>query len=268
MLIVDSQVHAWSQGESTGPHRRSPITRDILTAEMAGAGVARVVLAPPLWDPGGNEYSLSLAHAEPDRFAVMGLIEPDVADPCQRLRTWQEQRGMLGVRLLFNSKHRIAPLQDGRLAPLWAVAEEMDLAVALLIPGALHLVDDIARSHPGLKIIVDHLGVPRGFSGPAAFDHLPALLALAAHPNVCVKASGMGDYALDPYPFRSLDMALRRVFDSFGPERILWGSDLSRLHHPYRQCVSHFSESLSWLSRGDLELIMGGNICRLLRWKL
>jgi L-fuconolactonase len=128
-------------------------------------------------------------------------------------------------------------------------------------------VEDIARSHPGLTIIVDHLGVSRGASGPAAFDHLPALLALAALSNVHVKAAAVGDYALDPYPFRSLNGALQRIFDAFGPERILWASDLSRLHHPYRQCVTHFCENLSWLSAHDLERIMGGNACRLLGWK-
>ncbi len=267
MLIVDSQVHAWSKGDSTGPHRRSPITREALTVEMAGAGVARVVLAPPLWDPGGNAYSLSLAQSEPDRFAVMGLLDPGAGDPLQRLRTWREQRGMLGIRFLFNTKDRIAPLLAGQLAPLWAVAEENDLVVAMLIPGALQLVDGIAQRHPRLRIIVDHLGVPRGSLGSAAFDHLPALLALAKHPNVHVKAAGVGDYAIDPYPFRSLETPLRRIFDAFGPRRILWGSDLSRLHHPYRQCVAHFKESLSWLSSSDIELIMGGNVCRLLDWK-
>lgn len=267
MLIVDSQVHAWSEGESTGHHRRSPITADVLKAEMARAGVARAVLVPPLWDPGGNAYSLALAQAEPGRFAVMGLLEPDAVDPCGRLRHWKEQPGMLGIRFLLNTKERIAPLLEGRLAPLWPVAEQAGLVVALLVPGALDRVDDIARRHPALTIIVDHLGVSRGASGPGAFDHLPTLLALAKLPNVHVKAAAVGDYALDPYPFRSLDGALHRIFDAFGPERILWGSDLSRLHHPYRQCVTHFSETLPWLSNADLERIMGANVCRLLGWK-
>jgi L-fuconolactonase len=267
MLIVDSQVHPWSDGESTGHHRRSPITGDVLRAEMERAGVARAVLVPPLWDPGGNAYSLALARAEPDRFAVMGLLTQGVAKPDEQLRTWRQQPGMLGIRLLLNTRDRMAPLLRGELAQLWPVAEETGLVVALLIPGALHLVDGIARGHPALNIIVDHLGVSRGSSGPAAFDHLPALLALAVHPNVHVKAAAVGDYALDPYPFRSLDVTLRRIFDAFGPERILWGSDLSRLHHPYRQCVTHFCETLSWLSGADQKLIMGGNVCRLLGWK-
>jgi L-fuconolactonase len=267
MLIVDSQVHAWTRGESTGHHRRAPVTVDVLRSEMARAGVARAVLVPPLWDPGGNAYSLSLAQAEPDRFAVMGLLEPDAADPCARLRAWKDQPGMLGIRFLLNSRERIAPMLAGRLAPLWPVAEAAGLVVALLIPDGLHLVDDIARRHPGLRIIVDHLGVARGATGPAAFDHLPALLALATLPNVHVKAAAVGDYALDPYPFRSVAEPLRRIFDAFGDERIVWGSDLSRLHHPYRQCVTHFCETLPWLRRADLERIMGGNIRRLLGWQ-
>ena len=267
MLIVDSQVHAWSKGESTGHHRRSPITKDVLNAEMSRAGVDRVVLVPPLWDPDLNAYSLTLARQDPNRFSVMGLLGPDIADPGEQLRAWQSEPGMRGVRFLFNTKERIAPLLQGRLDPVWPVAEEMDIVVAILIPGALHIVDEIARRHPGLRLIVDHLGVPRGASGPAAFNHLPALLALAAHPNITVKAAGVGDYALDPYPFRSLDGPLRRIFDAFGPKRILWGSDLSRLHYPYRQCVTHFCETLPWLSGADLDLIMGKNICRLLDWQ-
>jgi L-fuconolactonase len=77
----------------------------------------------------------------------------------------------------------------------------------------------------------------------------------------------VGDYALDPYPFRSLDTTLHRIFDVFGPERIVWASDLSRLHHTYRQCVTHFTETLPWLSGADLERVMGGNICRLVDWQ-
>lgn len=266
MQIVDAQVHAWLQGESTGHHRRAPITGEVLKAEMEQAGVDRVLLVPPLWDPRGNAYALELAQAEPDRFAVMGLFDPKSVEPANPLRKWREQRGMLAVRFLFNTPDRIAPLRDGQYAGVWPVAEETGLVVALLIPGALDVADDLAVRYPALRIVVDHLGVPRAATGPAAFEHLPALLALAKHPNVYVKAVGVGDYALDPYPFRSLDETLRRVIDAFGPERVIWGSDLSRLHHTYRQCVDHFREALPWLTDADRASIMGGNLRRLLDW--
>ncbi|MDR5825977.1 amidohydrolase family protein [Caballeronia sp. LZ043] len=267
MQIVDAQVHAWSSGESTGHHRRTPITKDVLVPEMTQAGVDRVLLVPPLWDLRGNAYSLELARQDPQRFAVMGLLDvpPEQAEP--RLRAWRGEPGMLGIRFLFNTKERVAPLLDGRYDALWPVAAEAGLTVALLIPGALAQAGEIARRHPTLRLIVDHLGVPRGATGPGAFEHLPQLLALARHPNVYVKAVGVGDYALDPWPFHSLDETLRRVFDAFGPGRLIWGSDLSRLHHPYRQCVAHFTEGLSWLSDADREGVMGGNLMRLLGWQ-
>ncbi|KAB2381348.1 amidohydrolase family protein [Actinomadura montaniterrae] len=267
MLIVDAQVHAWSDGESTGHHRRPPITRAVLEKEMAEAGVHRAVLVPPLWDPSGNDYSLRLAQDAPDRFAVMGLLDPGIAEPAKAVRTWKEQPGMLGMRFLLNTEERVKPLLDGALDAVWPAAEEAGLTVALLIPGALDRVTGIARRHPDLRIIVDHLGVPRGASGPSAFAHLPELLALAAHPNVHVKAAGVGDYALDAYPFPSLDGTLRRVLGAFGPERIVWASDLSRLHHPYRRCVTHLAAALPELGEAELEMVMGGNIRRLLGWR-
>ncbi|HYS66047.1 MAG TPA: amidohydrolase family protein [Paraburkholderia sp.] len=266
MPIVDAQVHAWGNGESTGHHRRTPITADVLKSEMTQAGVDRVVLVPPLWDPDGNAYSLSLAAAEPERFAVMGLFDLHADHAERRLRAWREQPGMRGVRFLLNTKERLAPLLDRRLDPLWQIAEDSGLVVALLIPGALHKVAEIAKRHSRLRIIVDHLGVPRGATGPGAFDHLPALLALADYPNVYVKAAGVGDYALDPYPFRSLDDTLRRIVDAFSANRIIWASDLSRLHHPYRQCVTHLNEAVPWLSSADRERVMGANLCELLEW--
>lgn len=266
MLIADAQVHAWSHGESTGHHRRTPITGEVLSAEMAQAGVDRVVLVPPLWDTSGNGYSLALARSDPQRFAVMGLLDPHLPDLPGRVRGWTREPGMVGMRFLFNTPERLAPVREGRFDAVWPIAEEAGLVVAFLAPGHLDLVDQIATRHPALRIIVDHLGVPRAATGPMAFNHLPQLLAMGKHPNVHVKAVGVGDYALDPYPFRSLSEPLRRVFDAFGAERVMWGSDLSRLHHPYRQCVSHFVEELPWLSGDALRQVMGLNLCRLLDW--
>jgi L-fuconolactonase len=138
--------------------------------------------------------------------------------------------------------------------------------VAILAPGHLPVVQAIAQRYPGLTLIVDHLAVPRGAVGPRALQHWPELLALADLPNVHVKAVGVGDYALDPYPFASLEKPLQQVFEAYGEDRVMWGSDLSRLHHPYAQCVQHFQEHLPFLTPTAREKVMGGNILKLLRW--
>lgn len=269
MQIVDAQVHAWSEGNSTGHHRRTPITAGMLLDEMAAAGVDRALIVPPLWDPSGNEYALRMAREHPDRFAAMGVIQFgdwQATGWRSRLARWNEQPGMRGVRFLFNDPGRIKPYLDGAFDDVWPVLEENGTAVALLVPNALDVAAAIAGRHPGLRIIVDHLGVPRGASGPDTFRHLPELLALARHPNIAVKAAGVGDYAPEGYPFPSLDGPLERIFDAFGPERIVWASELSRLRHPYRRCVTHFTEELDFLSEADKALVMGGNICRIVGW--
>ena len=267
MKIVDAQVHPWSAGESTGHHRREPIDESVLLHEMATAHVDRVVLVPPLWDPNGNEYALQMAARHPEKFSVMGLLDPARADAARALSEWHGQPHMRGVRFLLNTPERLQPYLDGLLDSLWSVAEEAGVPVALLIPGHLEIAHEVASRHPRLSLIVDHLGVPRASVGPVAFKHLPQLLELARHPNVRVKAVGVGDYALDPYPFRSLEAPLAQVFNAFGAERVLWGSDLSRLHHPYAQCVTHFREQLPFLKDGDVDRAMGQNLLDLLNWQ-
>lgn len=267
MTVVDAQVHPWAQGESTGHHRRHPIDKATLRQEMEAAGVDRVVLVPPLWDPSGNDYALEMAREAPSTFSVMGLLDVKRPDAAQQLRCWQERPGMRGVRFLLNTPDRVEAWNQGLLDGLWSIAEETDLVVALLVPGYLHIATQVAERHPGVRLIVDHLGVPRGAVGEAAFRHLPDLLSLARFPNVRVKAAGVGDYALDPFPFRSLEAPLQRIFEAFGPDRVIWGSDLSRLHHPYAQCVAHFREHLPFLRRDDVAKVLGGNILALLDWR-
>src|SRR5947199_385460 len=121
---------------------------------------------------------------------------------------------------------------------------------------------DRAVVHPGLRLSVDHLGVPRATVGAEeAYRHLDQLVALAQYPNVAVKATGQAGYATDAYPFPSIHDALHRVFDAFGPRRMFWGTDITRMHCTWRQCVTVFTEELRWLQGADLALVMGRAWC-------
>ena len=102
----------------------------------------------------------------------------------------------------------------------------------------------------------------------AAFANLPALLALAKYPNVAIKATGAPSYSSESYPFRNIQPYLRQIYDAFGPERMFWGTDITRMPCSWRQCVTMFTEELPWLSAKDKELIMGRALCTWLDWKL
>jgi predicted TIM-barrel fold metal-dependent hydrolase len=139
---------------------------------------------------------------------------------------------MLGLRFYTNERHPQSWFTDGTLDWLWPAAERAQVSVALGAAMFLPTVGQIAERHPGLKLIVDHMGVPRASKGEAAYRLQPELLALARHPNVAVKATGQAGYAEDAYPFRSLHPHLQRCFDAFGPERMFWARTLPACRAP------------------------------------
>ena len=144
---------------------------------------------------------------------------------------------------------------------VWPAAERARLPVAVLAWRFLPDLFRIAERHPGLRLIVDHVGLIRPKQDAAAFENLPALLALARLPNVAIKATGVPGYSSQPYPYVNLHEGLHRIFDAFGPERFFWGTDLTRMPCSYRQCVTLFTEELPWLKGADVARVMGGGLC-------
>ncbi len=92
------------------------------------------------------------------------------------------------------------------------------------------------------------------------------MLALAKHQNIAAKASCLPYFTTDSYPYRRLHPYIRKVYDAFGPKRIFWGTDLSRLPCTYRQGITMFTEELAWLKPEDKEWIMGRGVCEWLGW--
>src|SRR5438093_231421 len=95
--------------------------------------------------------------------------------------------------------------------------------------------------------------VPPSWEGERNDLALEAARLAARHPNIAVKASALPCYVSEPYPFKSLHPHIRRVVDAYGPRRVFWGTDLSRLTCAYRQAVTFFTEELDFLSNDDKE---------------
>jgi predicted TIM-barrel fold metal-dependent hydrolase len=182
---------------------------------------------------------------------------------------------MLGLRFTFLQAHQKTWPTDGTIDWLWPAAERAGIPVALLAAGFLPKLAQVAERHPGLKLIVDHLGRPSGRKGDpglendvALWSNLEQVLALARYPNVAIKATGAPSYSSEAYPYRNIHGHLRRIFDAFGPERMFWGTDITRMPCSWRQCVTLFTEELPWLSGRDRELVMGRAVCAWLDWAL
>jgi L-fuconolactonase len=118
--------------------------------------------------------------------------------------------------------------------------------------------------------LIDHLGLPQPFAPPPPaepFAALPALLALAAHDNIAVKISGACTLSHAPFPYADLWDPLGRIFDAFGIDRCLWGTDWTRATAllTYRDGVEAF-RTTERLSDSDRAMLMGGTLQRIYRW--
>lgn len=262
MNIVDAQIHLWGAGlPSNASHRQvTSFSAEEAIELMDEAGVDAAVIHPPSWDPGSHELAANAVRDYPGRFAIMGSLPLDDPASRERVASWRQQPGMLGLRYLFVREPQRQWLRDGTLEWLWSAAEDADTPIAMLATDSLKDIARIAERHPGLRIIIDHLGGRGGLTtlkDAAAMTHIPELLALAKLPNVAVKATGAPGYASESYPFPVMHTYLRQIYDAFGPERMFWGTDITKMPCSWRKCVSMFTEELVWLNDDDKRLIMG-----------
>lgn len=263
MFIVDAQIHIWTGHKPVNPAHRQVLdyTAAQVLRDMDDAGVDAAVIHPPGWDPGSNALAVEAARQHPDRLAILAHFPLDAPDSRTMLARVQQHPGVLGLRFALLQPHQKTWLVDGSLDWLWAQAEASGMPVALFGEHLVEAVGRIAPRHPGLKLIVDHFGRP-----DRAWSNLEAVAALAQYPNVALKATGAPGNAQTPYPFPDLDDRIRRLFDAFGPHRMFWGTDITRMPVSWRQCITHFTEELPWLGGRDRELVMGEALCRWLGW--
>jgi L-fuconolactonase len=284
-LVIDSQVHLWEAhrpdrpwpAEQVGkpsfvtmpgarPHRPEPLGAEELLGMMDKAGVDRAVIVPPSPVGDSNDTALEAAIKYPSRFAVMGRFNPEADGARERLESWLDQPGMLGIRMTFFKPHWARWLEPGVIDWYWSELEQLDIPLMALAFGRIKEIGKLAERHPGLTVIIDHMGRQSALRDDEAFADLDEMLALAKLPNVTIKASSLPCYTNDAYPFPKLTPYLKRTFDAFGADRMMWGSDVTRLPCSYRECLDHFAKELPFLNADDRARVLGGTAAKLLRW--
>jgi L-fuconolactonase len=277
--IIDAQIHE--------PWPGRPLDEEM----KAQTSLWQVELAREAMDAVGVDIALAvtdeafidLAHARyPGRFPGVHTLwhtHPDLAGEVRRIRA---HPAMVAGRALVGDflNARMRPeFELGIFDPIYATAAEVGLPIFNSTHGGCAHMAAIAERHPDLVLIIDHIGVAQHpVSPPETMSWAPFedLLALARYPNMHVKLCGAPLLSQQTYPYRDIWPNLRRMIDAFGPDRILWGSDYTRLRsadlplgeRPRRRGIS-YTENLNHLLHGDLlswgekEKILGGNARRL-----
>jgi predicted TIM-barrel fold metal-dependent hydrolase len=159
---------------------------------------------------------------------------------------------------------------DPGVSRIARAAVQHDFPVNLSCAGNLEGATALIDRHPDTRFIIDHLGLMQPRTPPAPpqpWAELPKLLQLARRPNAVVKVSGACTLSREPYPFDDIWDPLARVFDAWGFERCLWGTDWTRALAVvnYEQAVEPFRRTHR-LSDSERAMLMGGACAKTYGW--
>jgi predicted TIM-barrel fold metal-dependent hydrolase len=275
MPTLDAQVHAYERNYPGRPWVDSlkgppEVTGDQMIAAMDAVGVDGAILVSPFslyrYDA---SYALEVHAAHPDRF---GLVKPvDPADPAvaETIGEWAATPGTVGIRLMLNREQSADPADPG-LNRVLVAAARYSIPVNLLAWGRLDQTRELAALNPDTQLVVDHLGLPQPFEPPPPdqpFADLPGVLALATQPNIAIKITGACTLSHAPFPYPDIWEPLGRIFDAFGLDRCVWGTDWTRAVAllTYEQGVQAFRVN-DRFSDSDRAVLMGGALTKIYNW--
>jgi predicted TIM-barrel fold metal-dependent hydrolase len=267
--VIDAHLHYWQPATAERPHVRTPVdigppvSVERLLATTAAAGVDHVVQVTPSCMGFDNRYALEGAERFPERIRVFGRLDPTAPRIVEEIDAWHEHPLTVGVRLtLFRGKRDWAG--NDAWTPFWRRCEELGVPVAVYAPEQAAALGALAREHPGLVLLVDHCTLSHA---PDTFDRWEDLLALHELPNVVMKVSYFPEAtAADGYPFERGQRRLQEVYERFGADRMIWGSNFPPVLTAcsYAEALAFVAEECDFLTAEDRDKVLGGTASRLL----
>lgn len=230
---IDAHSHIWTTDLAAYPLRdRQPVdvlkprsfTDDELLAVARPHGVGRVVLIQHHPYHGfDNSYLVDTWKKHPDLFRIVGQID----DTKPHVDTTMKSMLKTGV-----TGFRIGPREDRRdwlqghgMQLMWKTGAETGQNMCCLInPEDLEAVGQWCAKYPSTPVVIDHFARV-GMSGEIRDADVSALCGMAKHAKVRVKISACYALGKKQPPHDELIPMIRRLFDTFGPDRLMWASD-------------------------------------------
>lgn len=273
-LLLDTQVHIWRSESPQRPwpaggaelatrvHGRAEFSVEELLTRMRAEGVGRAILVPPFFEGFRNDYVLHAATQRPDTFRVMARLDLKKPDADELASVLLDNPLVVGLRFVFLPAD-LDRLEDWLDHGVWFKLAQRGLPAAMHAPAQLSAVRTLAQQHPSMQIWLDHAGLsgdPRMLQ--AELDSLEVLQDVE---NVSVKYSALSC----SLPIENAERVaalgrLRSLSHQFGDQRVLWGSDLTRIRGGYAESRATIREVLG--TDRDFTAIMGGNAAATVGW--
>jgi L-fuconolactonase len=263
--ILDPHVHLWSH-DSPFPFAsgaRVPdydATPQMLLDLMKTNGVAKTLIIQVIHYRYDNSYLAAVLKQYPRVFEGVCRVDPlDPAAP-DHLAQLTEQ-GFRGVRLSPAGDASGDWIRGSLMVPLWKRCQDLKVPMTLLIP--ISRVPDVQKlvdKFPELTVVIDHMA-DCPVSHP---EQLESLVALARYPRVFIKISHTWSLSGESYPWLDSQRLVKRLYDTFGPRRLMWGTDwpIAKDRASYVQRLTVVRDDMAFLNADDKRWMLSKTIER------
>ena len=265
-MLIDAHMHLWSLGRFDYDWLTPALPllyRDFGIDDYRQAArelpLSGCVLVQAAASEAETDWLLDLASRHDEIVGVVGWFDPTRPGGADKLRA-RRDAGMVGVRPMLQDWPNASEILALPCVKGMELLEASGLIFEALVgPHQLGVVEELAERHPGLTIVLDHGGKPDIRSSawqPWADD----VAALADHPNVRCKLSGLATEAQPGATTDCFRPYAQQLLKCFGDDRLLWGSDWPLIG--MRMPLAHWHATAAILA-ADLGLsgnkLFGGN---------
>ena len=272
---IDAHVHVWTRESGEYPRgigypgtagltaARPRVEPDVFSPHVLfqharPSGVSRIVLIQAGFYGADNSYMLDAIKDHSDVFRGVAWVD-ESSDGVDDRMTELLARGVTGFRIVASSGTEGRWLQSDGFERMWRRAAETGQAICpLLDPNALQELDRMCARFPDTTVVIDHMA-RIGADGTIREGDVEALCALARHPRVHVKLSAFYAFGNKTAPYTDLVPMIRRIFDAFGPDRLMWATDC-----PYQVQRDAYEDSIG-LVRDRLDFLSDSDRAQVLR---
>ena len=261
---IDAHLHVWTDdrlqypriphGADYSPQKFTP--QDFL-AHARPNGVKRAVLVQMSFYGFDNSYMLDSVEAHTGLFSGIAIVDSHAERPDRAMQALARQ-GVRGFRITPDYAPQTWLDTEG-MAAMWRYAAEQRLAMCPLInPDALAALDRMCVRFPHTPVVIDHFA-RIGVDGEIRDADVSRLCGLAAHSNIYVKASAFYALGRKQAPHDDLLPLVRRVFEAYGPRRLMWGSDCPfqvQDGHAYADSIDFVRNRAAFLTENDREWLL------------
>ena len=268
MRIIDPHVHVWKRDprypwakETTNPPPDDALPETLLSLMQAN-GVSHTVIIQVIhyrWD---NSYARDVIRQHPGKFLGVCRVNPESPAAPDDLSRHVKEEGFRGVRISPAASASGDWIAGPLMPPLWRRTQ--DLKVPMTVLTSTSRLPEVARlieRHPDLDVVIDHMAD----CPPDRPGELAKLLDLARFPRVFVKISHTWSVSKQPYPYADTHTQVKKLYDAFGPRRLMWGTDWPLVERAcgYAKALAMVRDELRFLNDDDKGWMLAKTIERI-----